>query len=342
MAFTQAELDNIANAALDYHLRGPALSQVLQSRPLYDAMRKAQKTFPGGKGAITGPVKGQYSTTITGYTHNDTVSYVNPANIKRVSYPWFEHHAGIGLTLTELKHDGISVVDSMDSASVRNHSDVEKTRLTGLLQDKLEDLTEGWARSFDTLLHGDGTGDAKALAGIAAFIDETPAVGTIGGIDKATSAWWRNRANVAIDSSTTELPLFIKTEFRQLRRYGGNPRLVIAGSAFLDKIIAQLYAKGTYTQQGWSSPNSTDISVADVSYDGIKFVYDPALDDLSKSKYCYVIDTKHLFPYVMEGEDMKRHTPARPATQYVMYRAVTWTGGLYMNQANCHGVYAIL
>jgi len=45
--------------------------------------------------------------------------------------------------------------------------------------------------------------------------------------------------------------------------------------------------------------------------------------------------------YYMDGEKMKRHSPARPADQYVMYRALTTTGVLAATQLNCHGVYEI-
>jgi hypothetical protein len=41
----------------------------------------------------------------------------------------------------------------------------------------------------------------------------------------------------------------------------------------------------------------------------------------------------------MESEKMKRHSPARPHNQYVMYRAITTTGALAATQLNCHGVY---
>ena len=43
----------------------------------------------------------------------------------------------------------------------------------------------------------------------------------------------------------------------------------------------------------------------------------------------------------MDGEKMKRHAPARPATQYVMFRAITTTAVLCASQLNCHGVYEI-
>lgn len=355
MAFTVDELTNIATAHLDHYLKGPALAQTLQDRPLYDAMRKAQKVFSGGKGEVKKNVKGVYSTTVAGYTHNDTVSYVNPANLKQVSYAWKEHHGGISLTLTELKHDGISVVDSLNSSAVTEHSDREIHTITGLLQDKLDDLGEGWARSFNTLLHGDGSGDAKALAGIRAFLTDNPETGTVGGLNRATVPYWRHRARTAaygtakgnaavygaIDTSSQSLALTFAREMRQLRRYGGRPNLFIAGSDFIEALEAELLENGSYTQTGWTTTKNTDIGIADISWKGNRIIYDPTMDDLSLSKRLYVIDTRHLFPYVMEGEDMKQHAPARPADQYVMYRAVTWTGMLFMDQANCHGVYDI-
>ena len=58
MPFTAPQLANIANAALDYYIRGDALDQAVQDKPLLNAMVKAQKTFPGGKGNISIPVKG--------------------------------------------------------------------------------------------------------------------------------------------------------------------------------------------------------------------------------------------------------------------------------------------
>ncbi len=350
MPFSVGELANIANAALDFNLKGPALSQVIQERPLYSRLRAKQKTFPGGKGAITMPVKGAYTTTVAGYTHDDTVTYANPANIRRLSYNWREHHAGISVTHTELKHDGISVVDSARSESTTEHSQRELTALTNLLEDKLEDLNEGWARSFNSLLWGDGTVDAKAIAGVRALLTDTPNTGTTGGIDRAANTWWRHRAFVgvgtnatgaAINSATVELPEFIHKEMRQLRRYGGKPDLYLCGSDFLDAMVTQLRAKGDYTNMGWSNPKSTDIAIADINYNGKSFIYDPTLDDISRAKYMYAIDTRHLFLYTMEGEDMKSHTPARPADKYVMYRAVTYTGQLVANRMNVHGVYAI-
>ena len=92
MPFTAQELENISNAALDFHMRGAVHKQSIQDKPLLRAMKAAQKTFPGGKDKITKRAKGDYTSNFAGYTHDDTVAYSNPANMKQAEYPWFEGH----------------------------------------------------------------------------------------------------------------------------------------------------------------------------------------------------------------------------------------------------------
>tara|TARA_R110000850_G_scaffold47759_1_gene119044 strand:+ start:2137 stop:3189 length:1053 start_codon:yes stop_codon:yes gene_type:complete len=349
MAFSSAELDNIANAALDYYInKGGVYSQSLQDKPLLKAMDAGAKTFPGGKGEMSVAVKGTYTTSVAGYTHNDTVTYANPANIKRANYSWKEHHAGISLTLTELKKDGISVTDSTTSSGVSNHTGRDQTVLANLFEDKLDDMMEGYTRGINDFLYGDGTADANAIAGIQTLVLDAPAAsGTVvGGLSTVSNTWWRNRSNVAIATSATgqELIETLHSEMRQLKRFGGKPNVAVCGSAFLDRLGDELRRNGNYSQTGFS--RGQNISMGEINYNGLTFAYDPTLDDLTisgktPSKRCYILDSSKLCMYYMDGEKMKRHSPARPATQYVMYRAITTTAALSATQLNCHGVYEI-
>lgn len=346
MAFTQAELDNIANAAIDFHFqKGRVKSQTLQDKPLLAAMESKMKTFPGGKENITVRVKGVYTTAIQGFEHDDTVTYANPANIKTASYPWKLIHAGISFTAHELLKDGISVVDSTTGARETRHSDREMTALANLLEDKIEDMQEGMDRGMNTMFWRDGSQSAKQVPGLTSFILDNPTTVTnVGGIDQSTNAWWRNRSDVAISLGASPDTLAVintlQKEFRQLRRYGGRPNMILAGSDFLDRLEKELRAKGQFTQDGFAKTGRTELSVADLTFKGVEVMYDPSLDDLSKSKYAYVLDTSTIFPMVIEGENLKRHNPARPENKYVFYRAVTWVGGLVCTQRNANGVYA--
>ena len=348
MPFTAQQLSNIANAALDFYIRGDALDSAVQDKPLAAAMIKAQKTFPGGKGNISIPVKGDRTTTIMGYTADDTVTYANPANIKRVTYPWKEIHAGITFTNTELKMDGLSVVDTENGADTVEHSDREMTALTDLLKDKLDDMAKGWAEGFNRMLWQDGTQDAKQVAGIRSLILDTPAVGITGGLDRSTTVWWRNRgltgANKIVHDPTLQtLSKTLRAEVRQLRRYGGRPTTILCGSTALTALEAELVEKGFYTNTGWAQKGKNDIGVSTLSLTQAgNFMYDPTLDDLGFPDYIYFLDLSHICLQVMDGEDKKTHNPARPYNQYSFYRAITWTGGMTVDQLNANGVYQVV
>lgn len=348
MPFTLQELEYASVAALDFHLQpGQVFSQTIQDKPLLREMTNRKKEFPSGKGNITVRVKGQYTTTIQGYEGDDTVNYANPTNAKEASFPWKEIHWGMSCTLTELKKDGITITDTTDGTGESRHDEREKTALVNMLDDKIEDMAEGSARGLNSMYWLDGTQDSKVIPGIKSFIVDTPTVSAVvGGIDQGVNTWWRNRANLAISVGSTPsdqvLVNFLQTELRQLRRYGSPKHIALCGSDFLTQLEKELRAKGNYTLEGWDKKGAIDIGMADIALKGVSFEYDPTLDDMSESARCYMLDMKNIMPMNMTGEYMKKHNPARPEDKYVIYRAVTLTGGLVCRQRNTSGVYKIV
>lgn len=362
MAFTAAELTNITNSALDYYMnKGKTLKQSIQSKPLLAMMEAAKKTFPGGKGNISLAVKGDYGAggvndTVTGYTHNDTVNFYTPANVKRANFPWREHHIGLTLTHTELKIDGISVTDDTgDGATTSKHTDREMTSLVGLLEDKLDDYGEQYARSMNGLLWGDGTADPKALAGIRSIIVANPTTGTFGGLDRAANTWWRNRAwTAAMGAAITATPSLSKygggavtstpsgggallqvltREYMQLIRYGGKPSKAFCGSDFFAALQTERRGNGSLSMTGFDK--SANIGVGDTILPGGTVVeYDPTLDDLGLNKRMYWWDPKDITLMAMEGEWNHTFTPSRPTNQFVMYRSMTHTGQVVGQRLN--------
>jgi len=341
MPFTAQELQNITNTTLDFHLKGKPSVQIKQARPLHDALVAGKKTFPGGKEYITGPVKGQYTSAFTGYSHDDDQSYANPANVKRWQAKWYELGAGIKVTHTELKANGISI--SEDGAGSQ-HSGAELVQLVNLLDDKIEDLTEGSARSLAEIFWRDGSQDAKVPPGIMSIVTLNPTVGMKFNLDSGSLSWWRNRTLPAIDSSTASnnnLINALQKEFRQLRRYGSPKHSFFAGSDFMDAFEKEMRSKGTYTDMGWAKSGRMDASMADLAFKGVSIEYDPLLDDLGFAKRGYVLDMNSIKWQPMEGEENRTHSPERPPEKYVLYKAITTTGAVTANQLNTSGVYLI-
>lgn len=345
MALGLSVASDIAAAALDFYVRSPAFAQTIQERPLLRILDRYKKTFPGGKGLVSLPIQVNFMDSVAGffagYTEDDELAFKQAANVLRAEYSWKEVHAGLIITWTELKKDGVHITPD---GTTRESSDAELTQLLSILQNRLEDFAESWARKMNNMLWRDGTQDAKQTPGVLSILTDTPAVGTTGGVSRVTYSAWRHRTLIGgsamLPSPTNQtMTSTLRTEMVQLSRYGGRPKFGLCGSGFLDALRQEVHAKGYYTQTGFAGKQ--DISMGAVMLDDVTFEYDPTLDDLGYPKRCYLIDPKHLCLYPMDGEENKMVNPERPHNYAVFLKSMFWTGALTANMLNCHGVYEV-
>lgn len=349
-ALAGAKLQNIINTTLKHHIRGEAFESSVQARPLLNRMRQRQKPFAAGRDVITQQVKGgAFTIGFQSFTNDDVVTYGDTNRVQQAEYTWREYHAGIQLTRTELAQAGFTVTDDEMGINATKASDSEKQRLTDLLDDKMTDMTEGMLDSLDLQFWEDGTGSATDILGLTALIADNPAVGVIAGIDRATNPFWRNIARTAANGATQitgnvanggALLQEIQIVMRELVRFGGMPSVAYCGSDFLEQMELEFRANGNYSLDGFAKGG--DISVGGLRWKGVDFIYTPTLDGTvagaNRSKFCYLVDERYLKLCVLQGDDFNVHSPARPENQYVLNKAVTWSGAITAPRWNTHAV----
>lgn len=354
-------LADIQNATLELYLdKGKVWKQNISDKPMMAEFNNRAGTFPGGKEYVSWAVKAGNSGTqlLQGYTADDQVSYYDPAGIKRARAPWREHHIGTVLTHTELKEDGIDI-DEANTADQTTHemSGREQFALANRLDEVMDQMAEDYRYGLDRLIHGDGSADVKALAGIQSIIFDNPLAGVTFSLNRAANTWWRNRAATAayaaaggqgpITSSASgggALIAFLEKEYRQLNRYSNSSdRMHFCGSDFIAAYQGEIRANGTYTQKGYTENGTVDGKMSSAMWGGKPLVYDPTLDDLGYSKRMYSLDMSKqgLRLLYMDGNRMKKHKPARPYDRYVLYNGVTMTGVMVAKRLNSSAVYDI-
>lgn len=360
MPFTPEEIANINNSTLETYVdRGTVWKQDVVNKPMLAAINKKAGKFVGGKDNVSFAVGSQYGGgSLSGYSHDDQLNHYNPTGTKRVRFPWKEHFIGTQITMTELKTDGIDVIEDGSDQTTSAMSGREKQALANLLDEKTDKLGADYTLGLEGLVHEDGSSDVKAIAGIKSLIFDSPAVGSTGGLSRVANTWWRNRAATSayaaaggqdeITSSTANggaLIEFLDKEKRQLAKYrNGRSRWYwFAGSDFIDAYKKELRANGYYTQTGWRSSGAPDGSMDDPNHSGEPIVYDPYMDDNGMVKRCYVLDLGKggIRLLYMDGQRMKKHNPARPYDRMVMYNGISMTGVMVAKQLNTSGVYDI-
>lgn len=345
MALGYVTAGDLAQGLLPLHVRGDALAQTMQDKPMLKWWEAKKKTFSGGLNfQITEPVQGQFmsdTTTLQGYSQDDQLNFGQAQNLQRTSFFGKEHNYGLIITWTELKQDGITIDDKQ---AVRRHSDRELYELTDILKNRMADFAESYARGKARLFFLDGTQDPKAMAGFKSIIQDTPAVGNVGGISKAAFPWWQSRAKLDLQPSGQDQNMcrFFQSELRLLQLFGGRPDKAFCGQEFLNALEMEIRAKGVYTQEGFTKDGANDFGQGEISLKGLgTFTWEPMLDQLGETKRCYILDSRRIKVRPMEDEDDKTLTPTRPYNYLVFLHNITWTGTMTTNQLNAHGVYAI-
>ncbi len=313
----------------------------IEAKPTWFKFVEMRKNFTSAGLNVDGRVTGDYVSTVTGYTGDDTVTYGNPAETKNTSFAWKEHHSGIAITHTELKALGFSVSESTGrlptEADIMNIGDAGLVLIDSMM-DKMYDLKEGIDAGFNSLLWDDGTTDAKSFAGLLSILvdDPTEAGTLVGGLSTVSNTWWRNKVNLAVTTTASgqELTQELQRQFRQMRVTGRVPNYIAAGTDFLERYEGELRRNSQYSQNGLAmNEKQNDTSIAQTYFKGVPIVHEPRLDAIGTSKggstdyakRAYLIDMDAIKLRPMKGEWMKKAIPARPEDKYVWYCGQTST-----------------
>lgn len=352
MPFTASQLQRAGHYSLDAYLRNVPIDQITQDRPLLAMVMGAKKPFPGGKQYIIENVRMAYNSNFQWYRGDDAVSYNKRDSVRQAQYPWSSAHDGFTLNEDELFQNGITIIEG----KVAKASDDEVDRLTDMLQENVEVLREGFEQTFDYQLHLDGSQDSDAVAGLDYLIATDPTSGTVGGIDRSTSTYWRNYAKTGI-VTTTQGTLITEMEkaWRTCTRHGGQPDTILAGEDFLDAFRTD--AKGDitrYLQIANNGGNSKKAAAmldpsSDLFFHGIQIQRDPTALDIDTAdapsvtwqKRCYFLNSKTMKLRPAKGHDMITRTPPRVYDRYSYYWGLTWKGALTCNKPNGNAVLAI-
>lgn len=353
MAFNAEQLAYGGKAAIDYFLKNDPVDNVNVDRPLIKKLMADLNPYAGGLQNVVEQLRKSNDSNFQPYFGASQVTYNRKRTLEQAKYRWGSFHDGFGLDEDELAQNGISYTDDRNSVP----SDAEKVQLTNLLKENTETLKLGFQEGMDIMLHRDGTQNPLDIPGLDHLISLTPSVGTVGGIDASTNAWWQNFANPAV----TDVVEDMEVAWRECIRYGGNaPNFILAGANFIDAyrqdaasvIVRNVNLGGA---GGNRSAATIDAGTGNGSNTGLFFknvelIWDPVfdiLDDLEPAALvpwanrCYFINTRFLKLRPIKGHWMVSRKPPRVYDRYVHYWALTAKAALTTGKRNAHAVLGL-
>lgn len=351
--FTAEQVAHLSAITLDLYMKGPLAQLGIQKKPLLAKTEAKKKAYTGAKENISLGVKFERGANgvndgVKGFAHTQLVGFYNPGKGLRANYVWREHHIGFTMSESELKGQGILVGDEFGTVR-RGKGDRGLVILANVFDEANRDFNERYAETMNALLWGDGSTDPSALHGYRSFIQDIPTIGVVGGLSSATHVKWRNRSRTAafaahasydanwgggaITSNVADGGALLQelgNEWRQLRRFGGAPNTIMAGSDFIEAMEKEIRANGMYSDTGFTKKQ--DGAMGEMYFKNVAVEYDPTLDDMGYTKRAYIWDDEHIYLQALEGDWKRMRDPARPYNQFVLHKSMLCTGQMVCDQ----------
>lgn len=348
MAISSEDLTRLGKSSLDLYLRNEPVDQIAQERPLLEMLLKGKKPFGGAKQNVVEQIRKDYGSNFAWAYGEAKVNFQKRDTLEQAQFPWRRCVDSVYISYDELFSNGINVREGEKGAYRLETS--EKVQLTNLLNETNHVLLEGFLKSLDKEMHRDGTASADALVGLDALIALDPTKGTLGGIDRAKAAYWRNYADKTL--AAADMLGKMEKAWRSCFMHGGSPDYILAGADFIDA-----YAKAVPVTRNADSgrPVKLDGGIGEGTRTGLFFkgkeiVWDPTFEDLDAaagsavsgtprwSKRCYFMNSKHI-TWRDDGYDIV--TPVRPHDTLCLYMMVNMRAAISINRPNSCAVLAL-
>jgi len=213
-------------------------------------------------------------------------------------------------------------------------------QMIDLLESRISNAEKTMVNNISSDCYSAGTADGgKQIGGLQALVANDPTTGTVGGIDRATWAFWNN---VAFDASTdggaaasaSNIQNYMNRTWVQLCRNSDKPDLIVADNNYWTHYLESLQAiqRITKVSEGEAGFSSLKYMSADVVLDG-GFGGDAPTDTMYflNCDYIYFRPHRDRNIAVQDGDRV-------PTNQDAIVKMLFFAGNMALSNASLQGV----
>lgn len=274
-----------------------------------------------------------------GTTILEPVMYASNATVKSYSgYDELETSTNQVISSSEWSPFQIAGTYSISGREMSiNRGDAE---VIDLLKAREHALIMSLRDEISTELFATTKASSTDIDGVGTTIAATPTTGTVGGINRATDAWWRNKYNTSVGAGAaitfaSDGRLYMAKMFNACSQGPGvdHPDLIITDETTYEGYEGLLVDKLRYM----------DKTVGDFSFTGFNFKGQLlTFDRKCTSGYMYFINSAYLRLVVYAGKDVYIGNLIEPTDQDAFTAKVLWMGNLvgsnYIRQGVLTGI----
>ncbi len=263
------------------------------------------------------------------YAENGTFMYYSGGEVLNIS-------ASDVMTAAEFdwKQAACAVVATGLEIDVQN---TDKEQIIDLMAGRIKNAQRTMKNNITIGMYSDGTGwSGKQIGGLQLLIADDPTTGTVGGINRASYPFWRNRVWDATSDGSATSATTIQSNMNGM--YLRTSR----GTDHTDLILSD----ANYYKYFWSSLQAiqrvADSTMAEAGFQTVKFAgADVVYEDSTgmPSNHMYFLNTDYLFLRYAPSRLFKPLEKVQAINQDAVAQLITFAGNMTSSNLSLQGVY---
>jgi hypothetical protein len=213
-------------------------------------------------------------------------------------------------------------------------------QIIDLLEARIENAERTMRNQMALAAYGDGTAaGGKAIGGLALLVSAAPTVGTVGGINRANWAFWRNAKFGAVAdgggaATTANIISYMNRLWLQLVRGADKPDLIPC-----DNNYYRLYMEALLPQQRFSSSDMAQAGFESLKFQSADVVFDGGIGGGCPVNTMYMLNTDYIY---LRPHAKRQYVPLAPdrfsTNQDAMVKLIGWAGNMTTSGAQFQGI----
>lgn len=204
-------------------------------------------------------------------------------------------------------------------------------RIIDLMESRVAVAEASMANLIALSVYSDGTGSGgKEIDGLLKQVSTAPTTGIVGGIDRATWAFWRNqvfKATTTGGAATTALNIqsYFNRLWASLVRGSDRPNLIV-----VDNVYWGLYMASLQTIQRFTNTMTADAGFTSIKFMDADVVLDGGIGGGMPASTAYFLNTKYIFYRPHKQRNMVALNPSQrySVNQDAAVQILAWAGNL--------------
>jgi hypothetical protein len=234
------------------------------------------------------------------------------------------------------KQVGVAVTWSGLEVRIQNAG---KEKIINLLEGRIKNAEKTMQNRLSGDLYSDGTASAgKQVGGLQLLVSDAPTSGVVGGIDRATWAFWRNQVYSAVANggaavSATNVQAYMNALWLATKRQNDVTDFIIA-----DNIYFNAYWQSLQAIQRIHSVSEGEAGYQKLMYMGAEVVPDGGIGGACPANHMYFLNTGYIYYRPHEDTNMIPLDDVQSINQDAHVKLIVWAGNMTLSNASLHGV----